>query len=167
MLDRPTLIRENWDRLLEKADISLNLLRPSRLNPKFSAYSQLIGTFNYNITPMDPPGTRILLHDKLHNRGTWAPHRQEGWYIHPAMRHYHCLTYYIPKTASERVSDTTDIFTVQKQPPSLYPEDALTHLVADLIEALQNPPPQDQARTLKKHTASLLQLASIFNTEIT
>ena len=33
---------------LEQADIKLNLIRPSRLNPKLSAYVQLNGTFNYN-----------------------------------------------------------------------------------------------------------------------
>ena len=46
---------QNWYRLLEQAEITINLLRPSRLNPKLSAYVQLNGTFYYNITPMPTP----------------------------------------------------------------------------------------------------------------
>ena len=79
---------KKWDRLVEQAEITLNLLRPSRLNPKLSPYAQLNGTFDYNRTPIPPRGTRTLVHEKPHNRGTWAPHGQENWYIRPAMLHY-------------------------------------------------------------------------------
>ena len=62
---------QNWDRLVEQAEITLNLLSPSRLNPKISEYSQLNGTFGYNRTPMTPPpGSRTLVHNKPHNGGT-------------------------------------------------------------------------------------------------
>ena len=46
---------QNWDRLLEQADIILNLLRPLRLSTKLSMYAQLNGTFEYNRTFMPPP----------------------------------------------------------------------------------------------------------------
>ena len=78
---------QNWYLLVEQADITLNLLRLSRLNPKLSAYAQLNDTFDYNITPTPPPGTRKLVYDKPRNRGTCAPHGQEGWYVRPAMLH--------------------------------------------------------------------------------
>ena len=66
----PDLPIQNWDRLVEQVEITLNLLLPSRLNPKLSSYAQLNGTFDYNRTPMPPPGTRTLVHEKPHNRGT-------------------------------------------------------------------------------------------------
>ena len=78
---------KNWYRLVEQAEITINLLLPSRLSPKLLAYSKLNGTFYYNRTPMSPPGTRNLVHDKPHNRVTWAPHGKEGWYVLPAMLH--------------------------------------------------------------------------------
>ena len=106
----PDFPMKNWDRLVEQAEITLNLLRLSRLNPKQSAYAQLNGTFEYNETPMPPPGTITLVHDKPHNRGTWEPHGQEVWYVRPAMLHCRRLTSYIPKTASECVSNTTELF---------------------------------------------------------
>ena len=49
-------IRE-WDRLLDQAELTLNLMRNSRLNPKLSAYAQLFGNFDFNATPIAPPGT--------------------------------------------------------------------------------------------------------------
>ena len=43
--------------LLPHASLTLNLLRQSRMNPKLSGYAQLHGEFNYNSTPLAPPGT--------------------------------------------------------------------------------------------------------------
>ena len=68
----PDFPMQNWYRLLEQTEIAINSLRPSRLKPKISAYTQLNITFKYNRTPMPPPppqGTRTLLHNKPLNRG--------------------------------------------------------------------------------------------------
>ena len=56
-----------WDRLLLQATITLNLLRPSRLNPKLSAYAYLNGDFNYMATPLAPPGIKVEIHQKPAN----------------------------------------------------------------------------------------------------
>jgi hypothetical protein len=56
-----------WDKVLPQATITLNLLRKSRINPRMSAYSQLNEHFYFNRTPrtpMAPPGTRIIAHEK-------------------------------------------------------------------------------------------------------
>jgi hypothetical protein len=58
----------------------LNLLWASWINPRLSAYIQLNGTFDYNATPMAPPGTQVLLHEKPSVLGSWALHGEEGWY---------------------------------------------------------------------------------------
>jgi len=57
-----------WEHLLPQADLSLNLLCGSRINLKLSAYAQLHGIFNYNNTPIAPPGTRVLVHNKPKTR---------------------------------------------------------------------------------------------------
>ena len=44
-----------WCRLIPLAVTTLNLLRPSRINPKLSAYEILNGVFDYNKTPLAPP----------------------------------------------------------------------------------------------------------------
>ena len=51
-----------WCRLLPQAIVTLNLLRPSRINPTLSAHAQLHGLFNFNATPFAPPGTKVIVH---------------------------------------------------------------------------------------------------------
>ena len=47
-----------WNELIPQAEITLNLLRTSRINPKLSAHAQVFGQFDYNRTPMAPPGLK-------------------------------------------------------------------------------------------------------------
>ncbi len=72
-----------WDRLLEQAFLTLNLLRPARVNPKLSSYAYVFGQFDFNATPLAPPGTKVLVHSKPQKRGTWDFNGKEGWYIGP------------------------------------------------------------------------------------
>lgn len=74
-----------WDRLLEKANITLNLLRASRSNPKISAYTYIFGEFNFSATPLAPPGTKIVAHIKPGKRASWELHGEVGWYVGPSM----------------------------------------------------------------------------------
>ena len=57
------------------------------------------------------------------------------------MIHYRCLTSYTPKTTSEQVSGTTELFPTKKKYPRLSPEYAVTNTESNLTEALQNPAP--------------------------
>ena len=68
-----------WDRLLPQATLTLNLLRPSRINPRLSAEAQLNGAFDFNRTPLAPPGTKVLIFETPTQRRTWAPHGVDGW----------------------------------------------------------------------------------------
>jgi hypothetical protein len=78
-----------WCCLVRQAKITLNLLRASRLNPRLSAYAQLSGAFNYNATPLAQPGIKCIIHEKLGQQGSWAPHGVKSGYMGPAMEHYH------------------------------------------------------------------------------
>jgi hypothetical protein len=84
-----------WDRLIPQAEITLNLLRGSRINPKLSAWAQVNGTFDFNRTPLGPPGCRVVAHEKPAKRKTWAPHGLDGWYVGPALDLYRCHTIWI------------------------------------------------------------------------
>jgi hypothetical protein len=44
-----------WDRLLPQAEITLNLLRSSRLHPQLSAAAHFHGIMDYNKTSFAPP----------------------------------------------------------------------------------------------------------------
>jgi hypothetical protein len=67
-----------WDRFLPQAEMSLNLLRTSRLHPQLSAAAHLQGLVDYNKTAFAPPGCKIIAHEKPSQRRTWTPHGQPG-----------------------------------------------------------------------------------------
>ena len=97
-----------WCRLLPHCLLTLNLLRTSRINPKLSAYAQHHDTFDFNRTPLAPPGTKIIIHNKPAIQRSWATQGYEGWYIGPALNHHRCYTVYANHTAHERVADTVE-----------------------------------------------------------
>jgi hypothetical protein len=70
----PTFQLHLWDRLLPQAEITLNLLRTSRLHPQLSATARFHGLIDYNKTYFVPPGCKIIAHEKPGKRRTWAPH---------------------------------------------------------------------------------------------
>ena len=134
----PNFPLSNWRRLLPQAELTLNLLRPSRLNPKLSAYAQLEGAFDFNRTPLAPPGTRVIVHEKPNQRRTWAPHGIDGWYIGPALDHYQCYRVWIPSTHAERIMDTIQFFPTLLRTPTLSHRDATLQAARELTHALQN-----------------------------
>ena len=101
-------IRE-WDRLLPQAESTLNMLRNTCLHPHCSAYEAMNGTFNFTKTPLAPPGTKVVIHDKSSKRASWAYHGQVGFYIGHAPKHYRCMRCYIPSTKQEQISNTIQI----------------------------------------------------------
>jgi hypothetical protein len=78
------------DILLPQAEITLNLLRTSRLHPQLSAAAHFHGLVDYNKTSFAPPGCNIIAHDKPGKRRAWAPHGQHGYSLDAAMHHHRC-----------------------------------------------------------------------------
>ncbi len=130
-----------WCRLIAQATTTLNLLRPARLNPRLSAEAHLNGAFDYNRTPLAPPGTKVLIHETPANRRTWDPHGVDGWYIGAAPEHYRCHRVYVTKTAAERIAKTVEFFPHNCAMPKTSSADAATQAALDLIDALQHPAP--------------------------
>jgi hypothetical protein len=104
----PTFPLKLWDKLLPQATITLNLLWKSRINPRMSAYAQLNGHFDFNRTPLAPPGTRIIAHEKPDQRVSWDPHGLDGYYLGPALDHYRCYQVPITKTKGTCIVDTVE-----------------------------------------------------------
>jgi hypothetical protein len=128
-----------WDRLLPQALITLNLLRRSRINPRLSAYAQVHGAFDFNRTPLAPPGTRVLIHEKPSVRKTWAPHAIDGWYLGPAPQHYRCYRVWSTETSAERIVDTLTWMPTQVRMPIASTNDILLAAADEIIAALQTP----------------------------
>ena len=131
-----------WCQLIPHTILALNLLRQSRMNPKLSGYAQLHREFNYNTTPIAPPGTQVVIHEKPTVKGTWESHGVKGWYLGPSMNHYQCHHVYVTKTRGKRDSDCVDFFPYNTPLPYKYSSENAIISARELSYALQNPAPQ-------------------------
>ena len=82
-----------WDKLLPQACITINLLRNSHRNPQLSTEAHLNGNLDYNMTPLSPPGTKVVAFEPPDNLDIWATHVTLGWYIGPVLHYYRCWKY--------------------------------------------------------------------------
>jgi hypothetical protein len=156
-----------WDRLLPQAEITLNLLRTPGLHPQLSAAAHFHGLVHYNKTAFAPPGCKIIAHENPGKRQTWAPHRQNGYSLGPAMHHYRCQNVHISATASEHIVDTLEFFPHNYQMPQLLSTDRLLMAAKDMMDALQNPHPKVPFASVGDDTIlALADLEAIFKLKI-
>jgi len=127
-----------WCRLLPHAEDSLNLLRQSNINPLLSSYAELNGTFDYDKTPMLPPGLEVIIHEKPSQRRSWDPRGVEGWYLGPAKNHYRCHRVFCTKTQSERVTDTINILPYGPSLPTVTIQEAAVMATEKLAESIHS-----------------------------
>jgi hypothetical protein len=163
----PTFPLHLWDRLLPQVEITLNLLRTSRLHPQLSAAAHFHGLVDNNKTAFAPPGCKIIAHKKPGKRRTWAPHGQHGYSLGPAMHHYRCQNVYISAMASERIVDTLEFFPHNYQMPQLSSTDRLIMAAKDMTDDLQNHHPEVPFPHVGDDTISALaELATIFKLKL-
>jgi hypothetical protein len=142
---------------------TLNLLRKSRQHPQLSAAAHYHGMVDYNKTAFALPGCKIIAHEKLSQRQTWAPHGQHGYSLGPAMHHYGCQNVYITSTASKRIVDTLEFFPYISSMLQLSSTDTLLMAANDITDALKHPHPDVPFAKVGDDTiAALSQLAEIF-----
>jgi hypothetical protein len=152
-----------WDIILPQAVMTLNMLRTSIINPKLLAVTHIFGQHDYNRAPMAPPGTRIIAHQTPGKRKTWAPHRQDGWYIGPELEHYRCYTVFITKTRSRRLVETVNCFPHKFKLPFPSSSKLATQAAADLTHALLNQQPAVPfCQVGDEQAIALRRLANIF-----
>jgi hypothetical protein len=152
-----------WCRLITQCTLTLNLLCQSRINPRLSSEAQLNGAFDFNRTPLAPPGTRVIIHEQTGVRRTWSVHGTDGWYLGPAPEHYRCYTVYCSKTGNERIIDTVEFFPADIRMPRMSSADNATIAAKELTNALLNPAPAAPFATIgNDQLVALKQLALIF-----
>ena len=156
-----------WCCLLDQAELTLNMLCTSRINPNLSAHEQLHGIHDFNATPLAPPGTKCIAHEKSSQRGTWAPHGQLGWYIGAVPEHYRCCQIYIQKTQDTCICDTVEFFPTHCKMPNVTSHDAVIYAANDLITALTTPQPTNSVLSIcNDQLVALQKLATIFQCSI-
>ena len=126
-----------WDKLLPQAIITLNLLRSSRRNPSLSAYAAIHGHFDFNATPLAPPGTKVIVHHK--KRKSFGVKGLDGWYTGPSMDHYRCYECFIPSTRGKMNADTVEFFPQAVPFPNVTADQYLRQAATDILAILQSP----------------------------
>ena len=152
-----------WCELLQQAEISINLLRSSRKNPKLSAYALLEGEFNFNRTPLAPPGTKALVFSDPDTRASWETHAKDAWYVGPALNHYRCFRFWMPKTRAFQIAKTAKFFPTYSTIPTITHEDNLVMAAQEFIKALQQQNIKNQNTFAPLKQNALKQLSDIFN----
>ena len=135
----PTFPLNAWDYLLPQCDITLNLLRSSRRQPRLSAYACLFGNFDFNRTPLSVPGTKVAAHDPPSQRYTFAPHGTVGYYVGPALEHYRCYTIFFPSTQRTRECISLQWFPQSIPFPKVSQLEYLRQTADDLLLLLGKP----------------------------
>ena len=78
-----------WDQLTPQAEITLNLVRTSRMDPTKSAYHLFHGKqYDWNKYPMAPPGTKAVIYLDPKTRRLWGARGLDAWYCGPSLHHY-------------------------------------------------------------------------------
>ena len=128
-----------------------------------AAEAMLNEPFDFNRTSIAPLGNKYLVHEKLAVRGTWAPHRVDGWYVGPARDHYRCYTVYIPSTKGTRHSETVEFFPLHVTITATPSVDLVQESAQDLLHLLSNPAQEAPFAVFGTETSvALAKLADIF-----
>ena len=80
-----------WLYLVPQAELTLNLMHGSHINPKLSAWAQLFGNYDYNCTTIGPLGCLVQDDEMASTHDSWAPHASDAWYTGPALDSYQCF----------------------------------------------------------------------------
>ena len=106
----PDFPLSQWCKLVEQGKITLNLLRPSRLNPKPSDYSQVFGDFYYQNNPFSSPSMKVLAHVVTIDRHSFDPHDIKFLSVGVAMEYYCYCKIFITSNGGVYISDTVRWF---------------------------------------------------------
>ena len=88
----------DWDLLSSHTELTMNSLRPSKINPLVSACTMINGQCNFCKHPSAPAGTKVMVHEQHTEQGTWSDCGIEGFFIEPAMHHCRNTRRLIPGT---------------------------------------------------------------------
>jgi hypothetical protein len=127
-----------WDLLIPQAEMTLNLMRPSKVTKHISAWSQLHGAYSFDAHPMAPPGAKVTVHERPQSRPAYGVHGVDGYYVAPAMQHYRSYEIFLPSTQAVRISDTIEWHLHRVVLPCPTPLDTVTSALHGLTRALKD-----------------------------
>lgn len=119
-------------------------------------------TFNFNCTPLAPPGIHVMAHDKPAHRTMYSPSALDGWYIGPVLESYQCYNVWIWKTCATHICDTISSFPTKATMPLASSTDLILAGIKDIVNALHNPSPGSAlAPLVDSHVTALHHLTTV------
>jgi hypothetical protein len=94
-----------WCHLLKPTELTLNLLRQSKVPPKISAFAHVHGPHDYMKKPFAPLGCAIQAYIKPEDRRTWDTRLDAGYSLGTSMQHHQCFRVYITKMRAMQISN--------------------------------------------------------------
>jgi hypothetical protein len=137
-----------WDQLTPQVETTLNMLRPSQIDPNMSAYEAVHGPYNWNRFPLAPPGCKAVIYEAPELRGSWASHGTDAWYVGPSLDHYQCNHYFLPDTRAYCVSGSAELFPQHCQVLFLLWNENFQEVIDELTMTLNELPPKQRAKFL-------------------
>ena len=132
------------------------------------------GHYDFMKHPMSIAGTKVLVHDRPMDRGSWADRGTEGFFINKTTEHYRNYKCYIPITNAIRTSNTVEFFPDCTNAPVPTPLETASTVLLQLKELLQGNdtcnPQGGSAHALAQlllDVQSLLGIPSVMNPEQT
>ena len=141
-----------WCRMCQQVDLSVNIIRKCRQNPLLSAWAAMEGEYHFDATPIAPPGTQLMMHEKPNRRPTWGPNAKKAWYLGPCFKHYRSVRGFVPSTGGERISDTYRFKHHAIDIPQLTPADRILEAAKQLNDAITQQPkkaPMDEITAIE------------------
>ena len=123
-----------WDWLLPQAESTLNMLRPTNIAPKISAYAYIYWQHDFNKMPLAPIGYAVLVYNKPLARKRWDDHEIDGYYIKMSWEHYRCYKICSKNMRSTWVADMAVFKHQYITVPTVSKADAIVSVVNKLTQ---------------------------------
>ena len=112
------------------------------------------GEFHFDATPIAPPGSEMLMHEKPNRRRTFGFNAKKAWYIAPCFQHYRTFKGIMASTGAEIISDTVRLKHHAIANPQLTPANRILETAKKLDSEIKQQPKKDP--TDKLFTIALL-----------
>lgn len=132
----PNFPMTHWDQT-EQIETVLNMMRPSRINPRLSAYEQLRGAFNWSKYILAPFGISICAYEAPAMRATFGQHCVKGFNLGYSGQHHRCMRI-VTLEGHTRVTDTLAYFPKGYSMPGASPTERLEAALKDVVHCAKS-----------------------------
>ena len=107
------------------------------------------GELHFDATPIAPPGSEMLMHQKPARRSSFGLNAKKAWYLGPCFKHYRTFRGILPSTGGERLSDTVKFQHHVIGIPELTPAERIMDAARQLENAIRALPKDAPMNTLE------------------